>query len=136
MSNEIYHWAQSLMSQIEETKKEAERLLYQEYECQRNYIEEKRREYIQKALIYQKNNDKEQMEQLITQCNTLKFELAALEYSTHRIRYLTLVSHDNLNHERLQSTSIDGHKNEMHTTESFPPRNTEQKRSVCTTIYY
>jgi hypothetical protein len=143
MNDEIINWGQSLTSQIRETVTERSRLLDQDYNNQKNCLEEKYQEYIGKALIYEKNEDNEQIGQLITQFNALKFQLAVLEYSMHSIPYLTLVTQDNLKHEQLRSIPIERLENDilvgMHTTESssptIPPRNTKQKRSVSITTY-
>jgi len=143
MGDEIANWRESLISKIQETATERRRLLDQEYKNQQHYLKEKRQEYIDQALIYEKNKDNEQIGQLITQCNALKFELTALEFSMSPHPYLTLITQDNLKHEQLQSIPIERHENDtvirLHTAESSPsiitPKNTKIKRSVSISIH-
>jgi hypothetical protein len=143
MGNEIANWKESLISKIQETATERRRLLDQEYKNQQHYLEEKRREYLDKALIYEKNKENEQIGQLKTQCNALKFELTALEFSMRPLPYLTLVTQDNLKHEQFRSIPIERHENDtvirLHTAESSPSiitsKNTKIKRSVSISIH-
>jgi hypothetical protein len=143
MDDEIFNWGESLISQIKETVNERRRLLDQEYKNQQHYLEEKRREYLDKALIYEKNKENEQIGQLKTQCNALKFELTALEFSMRPLPYLTLVTQDNLKHEQFRSIPIERHENDtvirLHTAESSPSiitsKNTKIKRSVSISIH-
>jgi hypothetical protein len=49
---------------------------------------------------------------LIAKCNTLKFELAAFQYPTRTIPYLTVITQENLAHEQLRSRSKESHEND------------------------
>jgi hypothetical protein len=68
------------------------RLLKQEYENQRYYLENKRQEYVNEVHIHKKKEKDEQIHRLMARCNASKFELAALEYPTRTMSYITLIT--------------------------------------------
>jgi hypothetical protein len=82
------------------------RLLKQEYENQRYYyLEKKRQEYVNEVHIHKKKEKDEQIHRLMARSNASKFELAALEYPTRTMSYITLITQENLAHEQPQRRS-------------------------------
>jgi len=126
MSDEIFTWGESMMSQIQENRTEQQDLLRQEYDNQQHYLEKKRQEYIDKTHIHKKKKEDEQIRQLMAQCDALKFELAALEYSTRTIPYIKVITQENLAHEQPQRRSKGDQDNEtinsVHPTKSSPSK--------------
>jgi hypothetical protein len=133
MAEQILNWVEYVWCQIKDHMNEQKRLLDQEYENQQQYLEKKRQEYIDEALVYEKEKNNEQIHQLLAQCNALKFELTTFQYSPRTISYLTLIIQENPADEQPLSTLKLVHNddtiNSVLATESSPSTiNIKQKK--------
>lgn len=111
MGDEIHRWGESLLFQINNYMNEQHQFLRKQYDYQKQCLEQKRQECFDTALIHEQKKDNEKMAQLMTQCEGLKFQLAAFEYSTRSIPYIKLINQDNLHHEYSQRLERDDENN-------------------------
>ncbi|CAF0988937.1 unnamed protein product [Rotaria sp. Silwood1] len=114
--DEITKWSSTLMSQIQEYVTQQRKLLEEVYEKKVCYLHIIRDRIVEQALIYEQKQDNEQINQLLSQLNTLKFELATLTYINRPIATIQLVTE-----EQLIQPNVDEH-NEYKTEDEQSPK--------------
>jgi len=90
MINEVIEWENNLIRQIRENVNKQKDLLEKECKNQSDYLQIKRQEYLDTALIYEERRDREQVRQLLEQCHTLTCELGSFEYPEQPIPFIRI----------------------------------------------
>jgi hypothetical protein len=80
MINEIIEWETNLIRQIQENVNQQKNRLEEDYKNQLEYLQIKRQEFLDTALIYEERRDREEVRQLLEQCHALKYQLGLFEY--------------------------------------------------------
>ncbi|CAF3773402.1 unnamed protein product [Rotaria sordida] len=134
MINEIAEWENNLIRQIQENVANQKTLLEQECKYQLNYLQAKCQEFLDTALIYEENKNREEVRQLIEQCHAVKFEIGVFEYPERLIPFIKMqkeqqrveLKQDVFNTHQLNSKStnndnfrIDNNKNLYASTSSM-----------------
>ncbi|CAF3881782.1 unnamed protein product [Rotaria sordida] len=92
--DEITKWSITLISQIQEHVTQQRKFLDQVYEKKVFCLNTIRDRILKQALIYEQKEDNEQVNQWLNQCNTLKLELATLNYINRPISTIQLVAEE------------------------------------------
>lgn len=147
MINEINEWANNLLQQIHENVVQQKALLEQEYKGQVNYLHVKCQEFLDTALIYEEQKNREEVRLLIEQCHSLKTQLGDLQYSERSILFIkiqkekpsTLEHRDILARDRFKnrpttinndSTTENNNSPRLHATSDSTCENVIQSKSV------
>jgi hypothetical protein len=88
MINEIIEWENNLIRQIQENVNQQKNRLEQECKNQLEYLQIKRQEFLDTALIYEERRDREEVRQLLEQCHALKYQLGSFEYLEQPILFI------------------------------------------------
>jgi hypothetical protein len=96
MYQEINSWRDALIRQIEEHARDQIGFLKQEYQKQKNHIENIRRQFLDATRPLERTGNNEQVDQLLSQCRALKFELAALEFPERSIPFIQFMTEEQL----------------------------------------
>ncbi len=90
MINEINEWENNLIRQIQENVNKQTKLLEQQCKNQLDYLQTKRQEFLDTALIYEDRRDREEVRQLLEQCHALKFQLGSFDYPEQPIPFIQI----------------------------------------------
>ncbi len=94
--DQISEWSQTLISQIQHHVSVQRQLLDQVYEKKVSYLNTICDRFLEQAVLYEQKKDIEQLNQLINQCNTLKFELAMVGCIDRPIASIQLITEEQL----------------------------------------
>jgi hypothetical protein len=86
--DDITQWGDALMRAIYKHVNYQKYLLEQEYVKQIEYLNTTCQGFIEELHVHEEMKNTQQMDQLLDQCKTLKFELAALEHHGQRIPFI------------------------------------------------
>ncbi|CAF1367554.1 unnamed protein product [Adineta steineri] len=91
-SDEIDDWHNGIIRLIQEHVAKQKATLQNEYEQQKGRLNAKYRDFMDTLFVYEENHNSKQIEQLIKQCSTLKFELSMFEYPNRNIPFIQLTT--------------------------------------------
>lgn len=90
MISELIEWKKNLIRQIEENVSVQNERLEIEWKKQFKYLQIKRQEFLDTALIYEQRKDREEVRQLLEQCHALKCQLGTWEYPEQSIPFIRI----------------------------------------------
>jgi hypothetical protein len=91
---DITNWRDTQNRLIEEHASKQRSLLEQEYHKQVTYMEDLRQQYIAAAGPHEQARNNEQINQLLSQCQALKIELADFGYSDRSIPFIEFMNEE------------------------------------------
>ncbi|CAF1334748.1 unnamed protein product [Adineta steineri] len=94
ISRTIDQWRTFCIKEIEQHATEEKKRLDQLYEYQKNFFETQRRNFTEEATKQDKLKNKEQLSQLLEQCQELQFKLAKPEYYQHSTELIHIIVTD------------------------------------------
>ncbi len=106
MINEIIEWENNLIRQIRENVDKQKNLLEQECKNQIDYLQIKRQEFLDTALIYEERMDREEVRLLLEQCHALQFELGSFDYPEQSIPFIQIQKEKSPVEEKQDSANI------------------------------
>ncbi|CAF3572950.1 unnamed protein product [Rotaria socialis] len=90
MINEIIEWENNLIRQIQENVTNQKALVEQYCKYQLNSLRATCQEFLDTALIYEQNKNREEVRRLIEHCHSLKAELGVFDYPEQPIPFIKI----------------------------------------------
>ena len=94
MTKKINVWRNKCFREIDEHVTEEKQRLEQEYNRQKDLLDQQRQKFTKEASSQEKKKDKEHIRHLIDQCKDLKFQLAAFKCIKREVEFIQLMVED------------------------------------------
>ncbi|CAF4098666.1 unnamed protein product [Rotaria sp. Silwood2] len=126
---EIDAWAATLRFQIDEHVKTQKKFLQQCYDEQQHALEARKDEFMTTARRYYDRNDYEQINELLRQCQALKFELLiAFDYEDRSLSFIKYMKKEQLEeNKRQESNTTNVGNNRLETPSTSKDHRTDDK---------
>lgn len=104
---EIETWRNDLVRQIDDHAAKQKRLLEQEYRRQKTDIQNNREQRLSVGRRRDNNVEDKQINQLISQCKALKFELGVSEYPENSIPFIKFMTEEQVAQSKLSEAKAE-----------------------------
>jgi hypothetical protein len=113
MIEKIHVWRNKCFRAIDEHVAEEKKHLDEEYERQKDLLEQQRQQFTKEASYQERKRDEEHIRHLVDQCMDLKFQLAAFKNIKREVEFIQLMAED-------QQTQTNQNKRSANDTENKP----------------
>jgi hypothetical protein len=94
MIEKIHVWRNKCFRAIDEHVAEEKKHLDEEYERQKDLLEQQRQQFTKEASYQERKRDEEHIRHLVDQCMDLKFQLAAFKNIKREVMFIQLMAED------------------------------------------